>query len=84
MTEEYTLGQSVFNNDNINSRNYQLALLADGFKVFYIDCNPAVWDPETEALSSSYSSDGVHLRSEYYYLWRDYLYTKAIDPEHPH
>ena len=56
----------------------------DPSTTFYIDCTPSVCDPESGALSSSYSSDGVHLRTEYYYLWRDYLFTKGIDPENPH
>lgn len=65
------------NNDAINSRNYWAAQLADGKTIFYIDVNPAVCD-ENGCLKSDWSSDGVHLRAEYYIEVTKYLKTRAI------
>lgn len=72
VTAEYAEQNDVFNNDNINCRNIEIAKLANGVDTFYLDMNPAVVD-ETGALNPEISFDGVHLIAKYYYLWTDFM-----------
>ncbi len=63
---------TIYNNDTINARNEAISRLADGERVFFLDCN-AVFDDENGALTPTYSGDGVHVKAPYYTMWRDYL-----------
>lgn len=69
---------SLYNNDIINARNAAIAALADGERVFFLDCN-AAFDDENGALTASYSGDGVHVKAPYYTLWRDYLFRFGLE-----
>ncbi len=69
---------SQYNNDTINARNAAIAALADGERIFFLDCN-AVFDDENGALTTSYSGDGVHVKAPYYTLWRDYLFRFGLE-----
>lgn len=72
VTSDYSRNPDVFNNDNINSRNYAISKLANGRSIFYLDVNPAVCD-ETGGLRHEITFDGVHLTAQYYYLLTDFL-----------
>lgn len=72
VTSDYNRNPDVFNNDNINSRNYAISKLANGRSIFYLDVNPAVCD-ETGGLRHEITFDGVHLTAQYYYLLTDFL-----------
>ena len=76
-TKEYSDGNTVYNNDNINAKNVAISKLADGKDIFYLDMNPAVCD-ETGGLTASYSFDGVHMKAQYYALWVDFMYKHGI------
>lgn len=63
---------TIYNNDTINARNEAISQIADGERVFYLDCN-VVFDDENGALTASYTGDGVHVMAPYYTMWRDFL-----------
>lgn len=65
------------NNEGIDARNEEIAKLADGEQIFYLDVNPEISD-EAQALNASYTFDGVHLKAEYIPIWKDFLYSHAI------
>ena len=75
-TARSSQGDSI-NNEGINVRNEEIAKLADGEKIFYLDVNPLLCDEEG-GLLSEYTADGVHLRAKYVTIWTDFLYEHTI------
>lgn len=67
----------VFNNENINVRNAQLATLADHQTVFYLDINEAVCD-ENGNLYDDWTFDQIHLKAKYYQVWKEYLMSHGV------
>lgn len=67
------------NNKNIRERNSNLATLADGVKVFYIDINEVTSDANGD-LNPDYSWDSCHLQAKYYGLWTDFLMRHGVVP----
>ena len=78
VTEAYHKAEPVYNNVNINSKNVQIAKIADGKRVFYLDVNEAVCD-KNGFVKSKYAWDGVHLKAEYYVLIDEFLKKHAIE-----
>ena len=76
VTGDYSDGNDVFNNDNINARNVSISYLTNGVNAFYLDVNDSI--SENGGMIESYSWDGIHLKAEYYPLWSEYLYSHAI------
>lgn len=66
----------VVNNASIDSFNNELAKLADGKKVFYINANP-VFDDGYGNLSADKSEDGTHLYAKYYAEWSKWIADKT-------
>lgn len=77
VTKEYSDNSDVFNNDNINSRNYRIAHIADGEKILYMDVNTVLCSDDG-GLNASYTTDGIHLRAEYYRLWADFIRNHGV------
>lgn len=67
----------IFNNTNINIRNEEIAKLADGRGIFYLDVNPIVCD-EAGHLNPEYTVDDIHLKARYYELWKNFLLEHGI------
>lgn len=76
-TERSNKGDYI-TNEGINARNAEIAKLADNDRVFYLDANPLFCD-ETGGLVSSYTFDGVHLKSEYVLQWKQFLKEHAVN-----
>ena len=74
---EKSAKDSIINNKGINEYNDMLRDLENKQNIFYIDVN-SVFDDESGNLSSTYSSDGIHLYAQYFSLWKDFVLTKAI------
>ena len=74
---ERSAKDSIINNNGINEYNSMLAQLENKQNIFYIDINP-LYDDENGNLSSTYSSDGIHLYAKYFTMWKDFILTKAI------
>lgn len=60
------------NNAIINGLNSELAKLADGKSIFYLDAN-TIFDDESGSLSSDKSGDGTHLYAKYYSEWSEWI-----------
>lgn len=67
----------VFNNTNVNIRNVEIATLANGKDIFYIDVNEAVCD-ENGNLHADWTFDQIHLKAKYYQVWEDFLMEHGI------
>ncbi len=65
------------NNENIAARNALIATLANQKDIFYIDINESTLCDEG-ALVSDYTWDQVHIKAQYYPVWKDYLLQHAI------
>lgn len=71
-------GQSKdINNENISARNQLISTLANQQDIFYIDINESEFC-EDGALVDSYTWDQVHVKAQYYPIWKDYLLQHAI------
>lgn len=58
--------------DNLRQINEQIAALADGERIFYIDAND-VFAQDDGYLSPPLSGDGCHLYPEYAEVWSDWI-----------
>ena len=67
----------AFNNRAVVQRNEAISTLANGHDIFYIEPSEAVCD-ENGDMIAEYTNDGIHLTSEHYPIWRDYLKANAI------
>ena len=66
-----------FSNDGLRAKNEGLREMANGENIFYLEINDVLNDGAGN-LPSDYTNDGVHLKPEYYSLWRDYLLEHAV------
>lgn len=66
----------------IQTRNADLAALADGKHIFYIDVNQVFAD-ENGYLDKTYADGDSHLKGKYYREWADYLRSNAVVFEQP-
>lgn len=64
-------------NENIAARNALIATLANQKDIFYIDINESSLC-EDGALVSDYTWDQVHIKAQYYPVWKDFLLQHAI------
>ena len=62
----------VVNNTAINGLNAELAKLADGKSLFYLDAN-ILFDDEAGGLSADKSGDSTHLYAKYYREWGEWI-----------
>ena len=68
---------SYFSVENIYSFNEEIAAIADGKIIFYMDVNEDFADEE-RYLPDVMTGDGCHLYAKYYELWADWIsYTVA-------
>ena len=68
--------------DAIQSRNADLAALADEKNIFYVDVNEVFAD-ENGYLDKTYADGDSHLKGKYYREWADYLRANAVVFEQP-
>ncbi len=68
--------------DAIQTRNADLAALADGKNIFYVDVNEVFAD-ENGYLDKTYADGDSHLKGKYYREWADYLRSNAVVFEQP-
>lgn len=72
VTEEHSNSNDYENNPRINKYNKNIKALANGKNVKYINLNPA-FDDENKTLKKDSTTDGIHLKAEYYDTWMNYL-----------
>lgn len=68
--------------DAIQTRNADLAALADGKNIFYVDVNEVFAD-KNGYLDKTYADGDSHLKGKYYREWADYLRSNAVVFEQP-
>ena len=74
---ERSAKDKIINNTGINEFNSMLTSLENKQNIFYIDVNP-LYDDASGNLSTTYSSDGIHLYAKYFSVWEDFILSKAI------
>lgn len=72
--------QSV-TNENISSRNELIATLANQKDTFYIDINQSSLC-ENGALIPEFTWDQIHIKAQYYTVWKDFLLEHGIVRNH--
>lgn len=77
VSTEYSELSDYIDNQGIDERNVRLEQLADEENIFYIDINPLICD-ENGGLHEAYTTDGVHLKAEFIFVWTDFLKAKGI------
>ena len=77
VTSAYTAEHPRINNDEIRERNAELAEMADGENIFYLDLNVFFMD-DAGNLNASQARDGLHLTTKAYKVWREALLANGI------
>ena len=67
----------ALNNANLKRRNDASRQLADDRDIFYLEIEE-IYEDAGGNLNPYFSSDGLHIRPQYYPLWVDYLQHHAI------
>ncbi|MDE7477247.1 MAG: hypothetical protein K2M91_04725 [Lachnospiraceae bacterium] len=80
VTQEKSDESDVITNENLAARNELIATLANQKDIFYIDINESSLC-EDGALVSDYTWDQVHVKAQYYPIWKDFLLQHAIIPD---
>lgn len=78
VTQEKSDESDTITNENITARNKLIATLANQKDIFYIDINESSLCKEG-ALVSDYTWDQVHIKAQYYPIWKEFLLRHAID-----
>lgn len=77
MTESKSNEDENITNENISARNKLIATLANQKDIFYIDINESRLCADG-SLISDYTWDQVHIRAQYYPIWKEFLLKHAI------
>lgn len=77
VTQSKSAESTTVTNANIIERNNAIAALANQKDIFYIDINESTLC-ENDALVPEYTWDQVHIKAQYYPLWKDFLLEHAI------
>ena len=67
----------AISNEKLQKRNDAIAELANQHDTFFIDINESSLC-EDGALIAEYTWDHIHIKAQYYSLWKDYLLSHAI------
>lgn len=76
VTAEKSANHATHNNKNITARNESLKEFAVTQKAYFVDAGEALAGPDG-CLPSEMTGDGVHLKSQYMPIWKDYLLQHA-------
>ena len=82
VTQKKSDDDDSITNENISARNDLIATLANQKDIFYIDINESSLC-EDGALVSDYTWDQVHIKAQYYPIWKDFLLQHAIIIDKP-
>lgn len=77
VTEEKSHAGGGINNTNLSARNEAISRLANQKDIFYIDINESTLC-QNDALVSEYTWDHVHIKAQYYPIWKEFLLSHAI------
>lgn len=77
VTKEKSDNNASINNENISVRNSLISGLANHKDIFYIDINESPLC-EGGSLLPAYTWDQVHIKAQYYDIWKEFLMSHAI------
>jgi hypothetical protein len=77
VTDKSSSESQTITNENISLRNYYLSLLENKHDIFYIDINESTLC-EDGALVPEYTWDQVHIKAQYYPVWKEFLLEHGI------
>lgn len=77
VTEYKSESNESITNENISSRNDLIATLANQKDTFYIDINQSSLC-EDGALIPDFTWDQIHIKAQYYEVWKDFLLDHGI------
>ncbi len=77
LTSSRSDSDDIYNNENINRLNAEIAAMADNENIFYLDVNP-LFDDENGALNAQYSADDTHPYGKYYAQWGQWIYDTCV------
>lgn len=77
VTEQKSEQQKHITNENISIRNKLISTLANQKDIFYIDINESNLC-QNGSLIPDYTWDQVHIKAQYYEIWKDFLLNHAI------
>jgi lysophospholipase L1-like esterase len=77
VTEKSSSESDNITNDNISLRNYYISLLENKQDIFYIDINESELC-ENGALIPDYTWDQVHIKAQYYPIWKEFLLEHGV------
>lgn len=80
VTAEKSSSHAYFTNENVDRYNALIQQLAEEKQVYYLDV-ASVFRDENGALPADYSTDGIHLKRDYYKLWLEYLQNHVVEGE---
>lgn len=77
MTQKKSDESPKLNNPNLFFRNAAIKTLANQTNIFYIDINESTLCKDG-VLIPDYTWDQIHIKAEYYPIWKDFLLTHGI------
>lgn len=77
VTDDESAKDTKVTNENLKARNEIISTLANQTDIFYIDINESSLC-ENGSLKPEYTWDQVHIKAQYYRIWRDFLMEHAI------
>ena len=77
VTQKKSNESKSITNENISARNKLISTLANQKDIFYIDINESSLCEEG-ALVPEYTWDQVHIKAQYYPVWKEFLLEHAI------
>lgn len=77
VTKEKSDSNATDTNQRLSERNALIATLANGYDTFYIDINESSLC-EDGSLIADYTWDQVHIKAQYYSVWKEFLLEHAI------
>lgn len=77
VTQSKSDSNESITNENISSRNDLIATLANQKDTFYIDINQSSLC-EDGALIDDFTWDQIHIKAQYYEIWKDFLLDHGI------
>lgn len=75
VTAENSSKSKIFNNQRINTLNFEIQNIGDELDCYYIDVNE-IFDDTQGNLSKEYSTDGAHILGKYYADWVQWILDK--------
>ncbi len=82
VTKDRSDRDEIYNNEQIDWLNGEIAGLAEESPAVYLDVNP-LFDDEQGALRSDYSGDDTHPYGKYYQEWGRWLYETCVQTPRP-